>query len=150
MLPGPMVRCSPLRSCLRVVPPRTIVCLLFLAPLELTELLMNDTTDYPIMVDDLGSGVREGRLSRAESWVKDFPRFRVLLSEQEVLDQVARQARLISTVSLPPFSPNNEREFEKWVDEAAARVNGSLVGPVVFREAWILSVRRAAAVSLPA
>ncbi len=87
------------------------------------------------MVDDLGR-VATNDDDIATQLVTTTQRFRVKLSERDIVRQVERRVKFLAQFNLPAFQPKSEEEFENWVDEAAQVINKNQVCVSLFQDAW--------------
>jgi len=86
------------------------------------------------VVDNLGSD-RQGA-SIAVGIAEATSRFRVRLTPAECEDQQARRVKLLAQLSLLPFQPRTEQEFEDWVDLSAKQITKHQINAALFQDAW--------------
>ena len=72
-------------------------------------------------------------------WQPTLNRFKYNLSDQEIDRQLLDRDKKIHLLQFPVFDPNNEADFEDWLDKAAAKSTRARVCLDIFREVWATS-----------
>ena len=85
------------------------------------------------MVDDLGNN---NQINLSREIAETATRFGVNLTDKEKELQQEKRIKLKAELSLAPFAPKNEAEFEDWVDEAATQVTKLQLSSALFQDVW--------------
>lgn len=80
--------------------------------------------------------VTEPRMVQVQVAVMRSRRFTTEPSAKERVGQLARSAQILTQLALPPFAPENERQFEEWSDELAMKVARRKLCIDLVYEAW--------------
>ena len=86
---------------------------------------------------DTARGVIFAELYRAAS---RYQRFQAPMTDAERDLQLPNKQTLITSLGhIPEFSPRNELELERWVDDVGAKVRMRRVHQAIFKEAWLFA-----------